>query len=155
MVPNILYFHPDLGKIDSYFSDGLKPPTRVGYNLFTTLWQPNFLGHEKVCIILPFCVFLGIEVLCFNPQYGTNPGHTQFLLQANGAGRDPEGGPGGWRGAGCDLELLLMVQESHSQPPFGCINTLLNNGIIKLLINSTGESRISSINCSPRLLSTS
>ena len=27
-------------------------------------------------------VFFGIEVLCFNPQYGTNPGHTQFLLQA-------------------------------------------------------------------------
>ena len=39
-----------------------------------------------------------------------------------GAGRDPEVEEGRFVVIiRSDLELMLMVQKSHSQPPFGCI----------------------------------
>ena len=45
-----------------------------------------------------------IEVLCFNPQYGTHPGHTQFLLQA-GALRSS-----GWMLKSLGFEVHLRLE---------------------------------------------
>ena len=43
----------------------------------------------------------------------------------------------------CIVRLLLMVQKSHSQPPFGCKKNLVDNGRNYQLPTSTGDRRIS------------
>eukprot|EP00435_Cladocopium_sp_Y103_P046955 s583_g13.t1 len=58
---------------------------------------------------------IGCAVLCFNPQYGTNPGHTQFLLQAR-ANPNISFEPSGNRALSlCDHWMLGSWQASGNQ----------------------------------------
>ena len=47
------------------------------------------------------------------------------------------------------MEAVLMVQKSHSQPPFGCIKPE-NNGIFTI---STGDSRMCKLQTKPDTVS--
>ena len=82
-----------------------------------------FWGHVCICEIFP-CVFL----FYFGyPTFSMPRCNSVGTATSSGEdGTDPLM-PGRWE------VILLMVQKSHSQPPFGCFKeTLVNNGIKQL-----------------------